>query len=179
MSRTRDDRHIYNVLSKSRVGKYGLTENMKSISRSSPAPVPSAVSFSGVGGGVRCRKTILLSPSRYWWYLMLPARVLAEPPGEKTWASSILSAMRALPAAPTNPTATTPSWEVVPAPGPAPGLGLVVGAGEGEGDLDLGGGVRESTRTVGEGVALGGGSIAGGEVEWMLFSRSWLSLDFV
>jgi hypothetical protein len=107
---------------------------MKSISGSSPPPSASS-------GGVRCRRTILLSPSR--WYLTPPLRLVAEPPGENTWASRIRSAMRALSAPPTKPTATTPSWEEGVA-----GLRLVEGAGEGEDDF--GGGVRESTRTAGE-----------------------------
>jgi hypothetical protein len=103
---------------------------MKSISGSSPPRSASS-------GGVRCRKTILLSPSR--WYLTPPASLIAEPPGENTWASRIRSAMRALSAPPTKP-----SWEEGVA-----GLGLVAGAGEG----GLGGGVRERTRTAGEGAA--------------------------
>jgi len=81
------------------------TENMKSISGISPPP-PIPPASIGVGGGVRCRKTILLSPSQ--WYLTLPARLRAEPPGGKTWASRIRSARRAAPEPPTKPTATTP-----------------------------------------------------------------------
>lgn len=121
---------------------------MKSSSRRSlPLLLPPA----SRGGAARCRNTIFLSPSR--WYLTLPARFLAEPPGENTAASRIRSASRAaLPAPPTKPTTTTPpSWD---------------------GEAEVGGGVRESTRTAGEGLAAlggdgdgGGGSIvAGGEV---------------
>jgi len=127
---------------------------MKSISGRSPSPQPLTAAWSGAGGGVRCRNTILLPASR--WYLTLPARVPAEPPGEKTWASRIRSARRALPAPPTKPTATTPSREAGDGAGPAE-----------EGVGEAGGGVRESTRTGAEWVAGaggGGGSIAGGEV---------------
>jgi hypothetical protein len=89
------------------------------------------------------------------WYLTLPARLPAEPPGEKTWASRIRSARRAVPAAPTKPTATTPSREA--------GDGAAGPVEEGFGEV--GGGVRERTRTAAEWVAGGeGGSIAGGEV---------------
>lgn len=118
------------------------TENMKSSSGRSPPPLLPCPASSGEGGGgaARCRNTILLSPSR--WYLTAPARVLAEPPGEKTGASRIRSARRAaLPAHPTKPTTTTPpSWDGEAA------------ASAPEEEVE-GAGVRDRTRTAEEGVA--------------------------
>lgn len=112
---------------------------MKSISGRSPLLPPPASRGGGGGGEARWRKTILLSPSR--WYLTPPARVLAEPPGENTGASRIRSARRAaaLPAPPTKPTTTTP-----------PSCGGEAAAEEG---AEAGEGARERTRTAEEGDA--------------------------